>query len=172
MIFLLICTLIVSTAVSCKDKSTPPDNKNAQPFAQSPQTSTLPRARLDIAGEKFIVELAFTRPAISRGLMFRTELPTNSGMLFIFAKSRLRSFYMKNCLIDLDILYIKPDGQIATITTMRAPLPGQPLIFYPSKVPVKFALELPVGTAQRLNLLPGDFIEIPPSIRSIKSRSD
>ena len=151
--------------VSCEDKQEQADNDPY--FNPLEQGYSLPTCTMDLAGEEFTVELAYTRASRTRGLMFRRQLASQAGMLFIFEKSQPRSFYMKNCLIDLDILFIKPDGAISNITTMKVPVPGEKLKYYESTQPVKYALELPADTAQRLNLKPGQKIQIPPRVANI-----
>ena len=162
---LLLC-LVVAVA-SCKkdpenDSSTAPVNTD-----NTETSSSLPVDKLDVAGETFNIELAFTRASRTRGLMFRRELASNRGMLFIFDKSRLRSFYMKNCLIDLDAVFIKDSGEITAVATMTVPVPGRALRTYSSGAPVKYVLELPAGTARRLDLYPGRMITIPARIQNI-----
>ena len=159
---LLLCLVVAVT--SCKKDR---DNDSSAPSGNAGAISSLPVDTLDIAGETFNVELAFTRAGRTRGLMFRRELPPDSGMFFIFDKSRLRRFYMKNCLIDLDAVFIKADGEIATVANMAVPVPGRSLRTYPSGTPVKYVLELPAGTASRLGLRPGQIITIPPRIQNI-----
>lgn len=63
----------------------------------------------------FEVELAITTEEITKGLMFRKELPQNKGMLFIFAKEGIRSFWMKNTLIPLDIIWLNKNKEVVFI---------------------------------------------------------
>jgi uncharacterized membrane protein (UPF0127 family) len=165
-------SLFLCLSFSCDDKtdtSTRPVSKSSSSVSK---TSSLPIQQLEIAGETFVVELAFTRRSRQTGLMGRRELASDRGMLFVFADSQVRSFYMKNCLIDLDALFIKPDGAIDTITTMVKPAPGKPLRYYPSRTAIQYVLELPSGTAQRLKLRPGDKIELPKRVRNIIAEMD
>src|SRR3546814_14319941 len=61
---------------------------------------------------RFDVEVARTDAEQDRGLMFRTSLPENGGMLFPFKKPRIGSFWMKNTLIPLDMIFIRADGSV------------------------------------------------------------
>ena len=70
---------------------------------------------------KFDVEVARTDAEQDRGLMFRTSLPENGGMLFPFAKPRIGSFWMKNTLIPLDMIFVRADGSIARIAVNTVP---------------------------------------------------
>jgi len=162
---ILVLVVLLSAGVSCKERNDQVDSASASP-------SSLPTATLEIAGETFTVELAFTQASRRRGLMFREELSANSGMFFIFAEPRDRSFYMKNCLINLDILFVKSDGEIVDLTTMKVPTPGEPLKYYFCPEPIKYALELPAGTCQRLALTLGQRIEIPLAITNITPEPD
>ena len=153
--------MLVSLAgLSCKDDS---NVGTAMPSVNT----LLPTETITLAGEQFTVELALNTHARARGLMFREELPAHTGMLFVFARPAPRSFYMKNCLIDLDIIFAAADGAIARIHTMKAPVSGEPLQYYHSGVAVKYAIELPAGACARLGLQPGQRIAIPPRISKL-----
>ncbi len=103
-----------------------------------------------------------------RGLMFITseqmaDLPdgTRRGMLFVFDHESVRSFWMKNTIIPLDIAYLDTDGIIVATHTM-APLDdrhGQ----YSSRLPARYVIEVNAGVWQELNVREGDLIEIPAS---------
>ena len=161
----LVLATILLTAGSCEER----------PREGAVATGTqegLPIETLVVGGEEFTVELACTRSSRQRGLMFREELPANSGMLFVFDQPRPRSFYMKNCLIDLDVVFITGDGAIVKAITMRAPRPGEPLKYYSSGLPAKYALELPAGTARRLGLALGQKIELPRRVIQLTAEPD
>ena len=159
----LLAGLVVCFCLSCKDNSAAPAEGRA---------SSLPTEAMTLGGETFTVELAFTRYTRGLGLMFRRELEADRGMLFIFAGARPRQFYMRNCLIDLDAVFIRPDGGIDTIYTMLKPVDGEALRFYSSDSPVQYVLELPAGTAQRLGLQPGQHIKLPERVRAIFPEAD
>jgi uncharacterized protein len=165
-------SLFLCLSFSCEDKTDTSAKPAPKPSSVASKTSFLPTQQLEIAGETFVVELAFTSRSRLRGLMGRPELASDRGMLFVFSDSQPRSFYMKNCLIDLDALFIKPDGTIDTITTMLKPVPGKPLRYYPSRTAVQYVLELPSGTAQRLKLQPGDKIQLSDRILNIIPEAD
>jgi uncharacterized protein len=151
--------------VSCEKESDREDS--AEPGTRLFQPDRLSKTTIVLAGQSFSVELAVTRVARERGLMFRRELAADAGMLFVFEKERPRGFYMKNCLIDLDVVFITAEGKIAQLTTMRIPAPGKPLKTYESGMPVKYVLELPAGTARRIGLRPDQAIDLPARIRTI-----
>lgn len=102
---------------------------------------------------KFQVEIADTEPARNRGLMFRTSLADDRGMLFIFDEVQPATFWMKNTVIPLDIIFIKADGRILNIAPMATPYSEKVV---PSAGPVKTVLELRGGRAAELGIQPGD----------------
>lgn len=95
----------------------------------------------DSSGRKvrLSVEVAATERDRQKGLMFRTSLPQNSGMLFVFEKDRRLSFWMKNTYIPLDIAFIDSHGIIKDIYQMR---PLDTSVFYNSSAEVRYALEV------------------------------
>lgn len=104
------------------------------------------------------VELALTREAQARGLMFRTELAENAGMLFVFEDEEERSFWMSNTPIPLDILYVRGDGTIRTIAARTTPYSERSI---PSRGPVRYVLEVPGGWSERHGVKPGDKLTLP-----------
>src|SRR5690606_33362141 len=69
----------------------------------------------------FVIELALTPEEQQKGLMFRTELPENAGMLFFHRACVPAAFWMKNTLLPLDMIFIAADGRIARIAEMTEP---------------------------------------------------
>jgi len=98
---------------------------------------------------RFDVEVARSEEAQQKGLMFRTELPQDGGMLFPFVKPKIASFWMKNTLIPLDMIFIRSDGSIDRIAENTIPESLEPVV---SGGEVVAVLELAGGTAARLDL--------------------
>jgi uncharacterized membrane protein (UPF0127 family) len=109
-------------------------------------------------GHRFQVEVARTPAQHQHGLMGRTSMPADHGMLFIFRQSRPRTFWMKNTLIPLDILFFNRQRKLVTIQANAQPCKTTPCKLYPSKVPMRYALELNAGTAARIGAHKGDVI--------------
>ncbi|MEP2101579.1 MAG: DUF192 domain-containing protein [Parasphingorhabdus sp.] len=104
----------------------------------------------------FTVELAKTSQEQARGLMFRTELAPDRGMIFPFTQERMASFWMKNTVIPLDIIFIRSNGTIESIAANTTPYSLEPV---PSGEPVVAVLELAGGRAAELGISAGDKVE-------------
>lgn len=102
---------------------------------------------------RFDVYIAETSAQSRRGLMHVRHLGARTGMLFVYRDDAVRSMWMKNTLIPLDILFIFEDGVIESIATDTEPLS---LASVASGEPVRYVLELNAGTAARLGIRPGD----------------
>lgn len=102
---------------------------------------------------EFTVEIAQTEEEQARGLMFRTELAPNKGMIFPFAKDRTASFWMKNTVIPLDIIFVRRDGSIESIAANTTPYSLDPV---KAGGPVAMVLELAGGRAAELSIVPDD----------------
>jgi len=110
-------------------------------------------------GEKahrFRVEVARTSAEQVRGLMFRTEMGADEGMIFPMNPPRPASFWMRNTVIPLDIIFVGPDGRILNIAAEATPYSEDPR---ESIGAVKGVLELNGGRAAQLGIVPGDKVE-------------
>lgn len=120
------------------------------------QARSLPTERLEIitasGPHRFAVEVAATPAARERGLMFRRRLAADRGMLFAFGPPQLVSFWMKNTLIPLDMLFVD-DGRIVSIARSATPLSETPI---PSGASVTDVIELRGGRAAEISAAPGD----------------
>ncbi len=104
---------------------------------------------------RFDVEVATTGAERSHGLMFRTELAADDGMLFVWDRYEIAAMWMKNTPLSLDMLFIDRDGRIAHIAAKTTPYS---LKLISSRRRVRAALELLGGTAARLGIAPGDMV--------------
>lgn len=103
----------------------------------------------------FRVEVAATREEQAKGLMFRTELGPQEGMIFPYDGSTAQSFWMKNTPLPLDIIFIGPDHRISNIGS-GIPYSLEPVYSVGSVLGV---LELAGGRAAQLGIEPGDLVE-------------
>ena len=110
------------------------------------------------AGQKhsFRVEVARTPAEQAKGLMFRTAMGPDEGMLFPRNPPDVPSFWMRNTVIPLDIIYIGPDRRILNIVANAVPYDETPL---PARAISIAVLELNGGRAAQLGLAPGDRVD-------------
>lgn len=103
---------------------------------------------------RFMVEVAATAAEQQKGLMFRTAMGPDEGMIFPNSPPQPRSFWMKNTVIPLDIIYIGPDRRVLNIVS------GEPYstTSLPSAGPVINVLELVAGRSAELGIKPGDAV--------------
>ncbi len=107
----------------------------------------------------FAVEIADDDEERSKGLMYREKLAKNQGMLFIFPKEEPRTFWMKNTLISLDMIFADREGNIVSIQKQAKPCGTQPVCpLYESYKPAKYVLEINGGLAAKLKLKVGEKI--------------
>ena len=118
-------------------------------------------ARVDIRTKakryEFQVEVVRTPEAQARGMMFRETLARNCGMIFPFSPPREASFWMRNTLIPLDMIFIRADGSIARIAAETIPYSLEPET---SGEPVASVLEIGGGEAARLGISEGDIVKM------------
>lgn len=113
-----------------------------------------------LKGQKFTVELADTQEKQALGLMFRDSMPNDHGMVFLFPGEAMRSFWMKNTRIPLDIFYFDQDLKLVSVSENSPPCRSQRCPTYPSSGPAKYVLELNAGKAAELGVQVGDVLEL------------
>jgi uncharacterized membrane protein (UPF0127 family) len=109
---------------------------------------------------KILLELAKTEQEKARGLMFRTRLDENRGMLFFLEKEEHPSFWMRNTYISLDILFLSREGVVVDLYERVSPCALDPCPVYPSRYPAIYALELKGGFVARYLVRKGDRISL------------
>lgn len=105
---------------------------------------------------RFIVEVARTPREQEIGLMFRQSLGPDRGMIFPYDPPQDVSFWMKNTLIPLDMIFIRADGRIANIAENTTPLSLEPV---PGEGPIAAVLEIAGGRSAQLGLQRGDTVD-------------
>jgi uncharacterized membrane protein (UPF0127 family) len=108
--------------------------------------------RGDFGEVRFSVSLAQTPQERAQGLMFVEDMPRFTGMLFIWDRPAPRSFWMRNTLIPLDILFADARGVVVSIAADAQPLDETSLL---SGAPAQFVLEINGGMAAELGIEPG-----------------
>lgn len=127
-----------------------------------------PSPGVTLHGTRFSTELATTDAARERGLMMRTNLPADHSMLFVFADTDLRWFWMKNTLIPLDILYFDADRKLVSMQLDVPPCKADPCPSYPSDRPARYVLELSAGTARRIGATIGDELTVEGTVGKVQ----
>jgi uncharacterized protein len=130
-------------------------------LAQNSITFERSELTIETAGggtHRFDIELALTEQQKSRGLMFRTEMAADAGMLFVYSRPQVITMWMRNTELPLDMLFIGPDGRIAHIAERAVPRSDRTIS---SRARVTGVLELNGGTARRLGIAVGDRVLYP-----------
>lgn len=117
------------------------------------ETEPLTIESVDGSEHKFTVELALDDAQRQQGLMSRTTMAPDAGMLFDFIEPRDVSMWMHNTLLPLDMLFIDADGMITHIHENAEP---QSDAIISSRGPVKYVLELNGGRSRALGIRAGD----------------
>ena len=149
-LILIICTIFTIYYIIEKEN---PSNENIAIVTFHPSNDTQ---------ISFTCEIASNPQERSEGLMFRTELSEKSGMLFIFEESKNVSFWMKNVLIPLDIIFINETGEIINIeiADIQPDTPDNELIRYNSLKPVKYVIEINQGLTKSYSIEKGTKVTI------------
>ncbi|MBB2202728.1 DUF192 domain-containing protein [Gluconacetobacter tumulisoli] len=121
----------------------------------------LPRENLTIIGHDgtkhaFSVELALTPRQQQVGEMFRTSVPADRGMIFVWPYPQQSDMWMENTLVSLDIVFIGADNRISAISENAVP---QSLARISSQGPVRATLELQGGLTEKLGIVVGDKVD-------------
>ncbi|MGA7934044.1 MAG: DUF192 domain-containing protein [Kovacikia sp.] len=158
-LLLISCSLPVPAASPDKLSQSPsvsgsPDAISNQVKANSGQVLPI-SAQVKIAGQDIQLEVARTPEQQEIGLMYRTELPDDRGMLFPFDPPRPVGFWMKNCAISLDMIFLRGDKVLA-IASNAPPCKTEPCPVYGPKSPVDQVIELRGGRATELGIKVGD----------------
>lgn len=147
----LCAALVASAAAGCsRERMSPVSNPGTT--AASPGSQVLAIAP---GGETLVLERARTDDERARGLMNRTEVPAGTGMFFEFEAPGRHSFWMFNCLVPLDIIWIDDSGVVVDVSENTPPCPALPCTSYFPRVSASAVIELAAGEARRLRLLPG-----------------
>ena len=160
------------------------EEKSESPSEGAPETTAVPSENTGASipdesatvalipsdgGERVEVqaEIADNIFEVTRGLMYRTELAEDQGMLFVFSNEQQRSFWMKNTLIPLSIAYMDSEGRIVDIQKMETvgdagqTVPDSELPRYVSAEPAMYALEVNQGFYDERGIQVGDMAELP-----------
>jgi len=118
----------------------------------------LPTLKLWLGGQEITAEVARRTVEIATGMMFRTNLAENEGMLFVFARPYRAAFYMRNTTVPLTAAYLAPDGTILELHDLE-PLNEKPVTAATDLV--QFVLEMPRGWFARHGVQTGAVVRTP-----------
>ena len=119
--------------------------------AQSGPQMDLPRVTLSAGIHQLEAQVAQSQEQRATGLMFRKEMPTSEGMLFVFDQASIQCFWMKNTLLPLTAAFVTDDGTIVNLADMKP----QTTDSHCSSKPVRFVLEMNQGWFTRKGIKPG-----------------
>ena len=147
---------MAAAAAGCGSATT----ANQAPLERSPAGLEQVPLTINSANGKhrFTVEVARTPEEQAQGLMFRKSVPPDRGMIFPYDPPVQVSFWMKNTLVPLDMVFIGPDGKIGRIAANTTPMSLDPVA---SIDPVSAVLELAGGRAAELGIQEGDKVDWP-----------
>ena len=118
--------------------------------------------KVTVTGEwgqaSFTVDVADDNTERAQGLMFVENMPTLTGMLFVYDRPQSVSFWMKNTLIPLDMLFVAPDGEVLKLHENAIPGDLTPI---PGGEGVQVVLEINGGLSRRLGIAAGDVLQHP-----------
>jgi hypothetical protein len=158
---LRILTVLLALAVcggcagGCNKAASPATGEAASPRLPTAAQPKLQTMKLWLGAEEMIAELALTGGQMQTGMMFRTNLAENAGMLFVLPMPQQASFWMKNCPLPLSAAYIDPEGVILEIHDLQ---PHNTNSVVASSERVQFVLETNQGWFRRHNVAPGTVI--------------
>jgi uncharacterized membrane protein (UPF0127 family) len=111
---------------------------------------------VELNGHSYTIEIAADDASRAHGLMDRTEMAADHGMLFVFDDDAMRAFWMKNTKIPLDMIFLDGDRKIVSVTHGAEPCVTERCPAYTSGAPARYVLELNAGQAAKLGLTSGD----------------
>nr|WP_321242986.1 DUF192 domain-containing protein [uncultured Psychroserpens sp.] len=154
-IFLIFASVALQLS-SCKEERKSSEVKQVKVTFKKEGELQLKKATTDSLLASINIEIADDEYATQTGLMYRSSMENNQGMLFIFPDTDFRAFYMKNTQIPLDIIFIAEDKTIVSIQKNAQPMNETSL---PSEDPAKYVLEINAGLSDTWSLEKGDIIE-------------
>jgi uncharacterized protein len=147
---------------------TPQASQGSDPSSRRTPSQVLPiTATATIANQLFELEVAQTPRQQEFGLMYRTFMPLNRGMLFPFQPAQPVKFWMKHCLISLDMIFLR-QGTVVAIAAKAPPCEKTPCPVYGPDEPVDQVIEVKGGRTAEISLKVGSKVEIKPVSKNTK----
>lgn len=111
-------------------------------------------------GETLSLEVRRSPGGRARGMMGRTSVPEGTGMLFVFERPARHSFWMKGCLIPLDIVWLDRRGEVVDLAENAPPCESDPCPSYRPVASASYVIEVGGGRARGLGMTPGERVLI------------
>ena len=149
--FFAVCLVALAAVTGCGK----PENAaapTATPFEPKQAQPRLPTIQLWLGPEQMTAEMAVTDLQVMTGMMFRTNMAENEGMIFVLGAPKPAHFWMKNCYVPLSVAYIDPEGVIQEIHDLQPHNTNTVNSVSPN---IAFALETPQGWFQHHNIQSG-----------------
>ena len=153
---LLLAAVLLGGCADGPDAAPHADAANAVASIPFDKEGTLTFERLGTPYLTIDIEIADTDSTRARGLMQRTSLPEQSGMLFIFPDAEPRSFWMANTQMSLDIIFVGPDQEILNIEKYTRPLSPENVS---SIGAARYVVEVPAGFTDTHGITESDRID-------------
>lgn len=147
---------VTLSTLSCKEENPITSKDKVVVKFKKEGTLQIKKAKTDSIIQTLDIEIADNEYETQTGLMYRSQLGLSQGMLFIFPDMQMRSFYMKNTKIPLDIIYINDQLEIVSFQKNAKPFDETSL---PSDAPAKYVLEINAGLSDSWQLEVDDKIE-------------
>ena len=147
--------VVILMGCSQPAQTPPPSSDASKPKPAATPIVDLPRAVL-ADGTAITLELALTPDELATGLMFRPSLAADRGMLLLFGVERYASIWMKNTLMDLDLIFLDDNGAVVDVITGVPPCAADPCPTYSPSAPARAVLEMAAGGAERYGIAVGD----------------
>jgi uncharacterized membrane protein (UPF0127 family) len=147
---LLVSVLIVAAASQC--------HRGDDGIVETPTEPARPAVVL-ANGATILVEISADEATRQQGLMFRESLAPGHGMLFLFPQNGVHSFWMKNTLIPLDMIWIDESRRVVHVEQNVPPCRADPCPSYGPGTPSRFVLEVAAGQAAVHKVRAGDQLQ-------------
>lgn len=152
----LLGAFLLLMANGCQEEKKNPIKTETISFTKEGELQVL-RAGTDSVLADLDIEIAETDYETQTGLMYRESMEDTQAMWFVFDSEAMHSFYMKNTLLPLDILFVNAELEIVTVAKNAQPLDEAGIS---SRVPVQYVLEIKAGLADKWGITAGDSIRI------------
>ena len=149
-----IAALLALVACGAAPKAAPSPLPSPTPGAGAGPRVVMP------SGAVYAVDIARTPEETAQGLMYRENLPTSTGMIFLFSDGGAHHFWMKNTMIPLDIVWLQADGTVLFVSANTPPCKSDPCPTYGPDAPAPIVLEIAGGMAAREGVAPGKTLQL------------